>query len=674
MNRVVTGMKKIVVLFFLLLGLPIVAQDITNYINYLDVSTTYLDDDELWVGTNTTGLFMYNRSTKKKTIYNDDNTFFGDKVNRVLKDQQNRIWVAWPRAIAYKYKGEWEKLDPLIDRVYDFTLDNTGNIWAIGLGGVVRTSGGSFETISTPVDLTNDPLRGIASGYDNGKIYVVTDSRILKYNTDGSYYGNIDQPRNTPLSVAIDNLNRIFLTYSTGIFRLENETWINSSFNVPITDLNVSEDGYVWAYNRNSIHVYDQNQWQLILQYRNDVGYIKSVQPHSKTEALIGGDFFLGYLEGSFIHPAFSNISPIIESKAPRGNTIRFLYTDNSGTVWTYADFDPEGVRQFVNEKWQSTVYGPSISNQTTRMISRDDEVWFLNSQGVQILERNSLSGFEYSGRGILNDLVFDKSDSLWFATSRGVGKYNGVEFYEDRNPGFQSNNMTSLLVTKDSSLWVGGYEGTLAFYSNNIWTQRTLSKPATITMLAQDSLGSLWIGTNNGLVNIGKNDSEVWYTTHNGLGSNNIQDIRVDTYNRIWVATTSGLSYLENETWKTLDRSLGLAGNYVSSLTISKDTILWIGTDRGISALNLNSHTISVEDSNRRLNPATKRYKQSKLQINLENNRIFHSPDNNFYLLNGRKINPSNNKRKLPSMIYIESNAFQKTGSRGRPESSGNQ
>lgn len=163
-----------------------------------------------------------------------------------------------------------------------------------------------------------------------------------------------------------------------------------------------------------------------------------------------------------------------------------------------------------------------------------------------------------------------DKNGDLWIGTNNdGLihWKINTgepqlfVREVSDANS-LSSDAVSCLLRTRDGKLWIGTLGGGLDCYDNGRFTHYKNmvknSKSLTdnnIVALAEDKSGIVWIGTSGG-----------------GLQSLNPRTGEFNTYN----TTTSDLAF-----------------NTVSSLYITRDNSLMIGTSRGLSVMDLSTKKI---------------------------------------------------------------------------------
>jgi ligand-binding sensor domain-containing protein/two-component sensor histidine kinase len=236
--------------------------------------------------------------------------------------------------------------------------------------------------------------------------------------------------------------------------------------------------------------------------------------------------------------------------------------------------------------------------------------------------------------------MIQDRKGYLWFGTFNGLNRFDGYTFKIYSNiPGDSSsltdNCITALFEDSRGKILAGTVEGNLNCFdrktgrfkrydlTGNLNTEispdeksfeyplpfsRNNSK--TITSIAEDKLGNLWIGTwGLGLLKFDrkKNHVEQFHykdCLHSEFNSNRIFRIVVDKKGNVWASTlgsglykivqrkgkTELLNYLHNK-----NRLFSLSNNRTTALLIDNDENLWIGTYGG----GLNKLSFSNQNSN---------------------------------------------------------------------------
>jgi signal transduction histidine kinase/DNA-binding response OmpR family regulator/ligand-binding sensor domain-containing protein len=79
------------------------------------------------------------------------------------------------------------------------------------------------------------------------------------------------------------------------------------------------------------------------------------------------------------------------------------------------------------------------------------------------------------------------------------------------------------------------------------------------------------------------------------GLPNLQIHTIEIDIHERLWIAGPSGLSCYNGSSIKVYDTRDGLICSGLRTLKIQNDTLIWIGTDRGIELMTINGEFIPL-------------------------------------------------------------------------------
>jgi diguanylate cyclase (GGDEF)-like protein len=241
----------------------------------------------------------------------------------------------------------------------------------------------------------------------------------------------------------------------------------------------------------------------------------------------------------------------------------------------------------------------------------------------------------------VVVDMLADQRGFVWAATQDGLARYNGHAWETVALPrSMHSNYPRAIRAAKDGGLWVGTFDGGLAYLRDGKWkawsTKDGLPSNLIRGLLETIDVNGdsvLWIATDNGLAELkdGKIvrtfsakdglpslDTEALYQsrierglivgTSNGLArlvgdrfepvavpqqliGSRIDDIvespGLHGDNALWIASYgAGMGLLENGKWTILDKDSGLPSN-VEVLTKSRaldgSPALWIGTEGGL-------------------------------------------------------------------------------------------
>ena len=160
---------------------------------------------------------------------------------------------------------------------------------------------------------------------------------------------------------------------------------------------------------------------------------------------------------------------------------------------------------------------------------------------------------------GVVTELFQDEQGFIWIGSQRGLVRYDGYEYRIYKH-------------TKESEFEIAG----------NF-----------IKKVAQCQMGYLWIGTQNDGLSVFDPISETFVNfSHDpqikhSLSHDQVNDILVDRENNKWIATPTGLNYLENGTREFQIYTEGLNSHAVTSLLLDKENRLWVGTKQGLFRFN---------------------------------------------------------------------------------------
>lgn len=132
----------------------------------------------------------------------------------------------------------------------------------------------------------------------------------------------------------------------------------------------------------------------------------------------------------------------------------------------------------------------------------------------------------------------------------------------------------------------VSGWVTRSAAQAWEVFDDVTASLPSvTVTALAEDRNGIMWVGTDFGLCRYESGDWTVTQPTEGGLPDYRISALAVDTANGLWVGTVlGGLAHFDGTQWTVFNTTnSGLPDDQITCLTVDHRNWLWIGTYLGL-------------------------------------------------------------------------------------------
>ncbi|MCX8050781.1 MAG: hypothetical protein N3B17_02665 [Chlorobi bacterium] len=387
--------------------------------------------------------------------------------------------------------------------------------------------------------------------------------------------------------------------------------------------------------------------------YRLDGTTLGPLQPSSlrrhRTVALPSGAAVVGCTASSGIALLDGDSLVVIAPNSMLANTAYDLAVDTSGNLWVATAAGGQGGSGFacrIGQRWytfvpQSDRRVPTVNYYRVGATPTGD-VW-LSSWGAGMLRAWIVGGDSIAIESFNNDnsplvgfpgnpsytvpgkIVGDRSGTVWIAhwgnwiqsSSHLIARDASGRFYGFTYPGNPPNVGYFMHIAIDAAgtKWLGSYRtdadgsglawfndgGTLDDPSDDRWGRLTSPATAlpsnTITALATDRTGMLWVGTTAGVATIVNptavlSGSTPFVRTVRELRGVAINAIAVDALDNKWIATPNGI-------WIIADDGVTVLGTITQSqyrVLLSDDVrslaadpergIMYIGTERGINAV----------------------------------------------------------------------------------------
>ena len=162
--------------------------------------------------------------------------------------------------------------------------------------------------------------------------------------------------------------------------------------------------------------------------------------------------------------------------------------------------------------------------------------------------------------------IVQDEKGFIWFGTQDGLHRYDGYTLRGFRHDPQRSNSLSgvfvySLLRDRANTLWVGSddaldrfHPGTETFAPFDI----APDGPTNVTCMSQDSSGTIWLCTRNGLYRLAPGANRATRISHDPgdpatLSSNTIHSVDEGANGALWVGTSAGLDLWDRSTQRVV-------------------------------------------------------------------------------------------------------------------------
>ncbi|MDR3574201.1 MAG: two-component regulator propeller domain-containing protein [Anaerolineaceae bacterium] len=272
------------------------------------------------------------------------------------------------------------------------------------------------------------------------------------------------------------------------------------------------------------------------------------------------------------------------------------------GSVWFGTMGGPAsigtGVYHFDGKTWMhyTTRNGLPWNEVSAIVVAPDDSVWFSTTCcGVSRFDGKNWSYFTSENGLASNDVrssAVGEDGSLWFGTDNaGVSRFDGKSWktYSTQD-GLWGTYIGHIAVLLDGSLLFSSSTGSTARldrFDQKNWSDFKTPWESTggyTEDISVASDGTLWFATELNGVYRYKENTWSHYALQDGLASNSCYAITAASDSILWLGTDQGLSQFDGGKWKTFTTLQGLSSNWISSLVQTPDGSIWIGSAGGIS------------------------------------------------------------------------------------------
>lgn len=227
-----------------------------------------------------------------------------------------------------------------------------------------------------------------------------------------------------------------------------------------------------------------------------------------------------------------------------------------------------------------------------------DLSIYELNSK-LDLAKITNMYDSNFSNSGLKNlKSISAFNNHIYTANANGVGK---IDITTNAIVKIWDVRSTSIYLTAKDNLWIGTTKG-LYLNNNGNTIKYDLSEHFnnTIIYALKNSSKGLLIGSNSYGLGILKNNKFKVISTKDGLLSNYIKSIFIDTKNNIWLSTNFGLNCValneQNEiiSIKSYTTSHGLYSNDVRTSYVQENKV-YVATSKGLNIIDPSKEATSI-------------------------------------------------------------------------------
>lgn len=189
-----------------------------------------------------------------------------------------------------------------------------------------------------------------------------------------------------------------------------------------------------------------------------------------------------------------------------------------------------------------------------------------------------------------LRDIAIAANGDLWIATQLGVVRFDGTTFTTHNtstHPGLANNSIEAIAVTAAGEVWAGTDVGVSVFDGTDYTTYTTADGLGDdqVNNIKQASNGDIWIGTINGATRYSSGTFTAFGSPDIPFGG--VEYIAFADNGDVWLGGgLGGIIIYDGSSFSSITTADGLISNKIRSIAFDGDGNKWIGTAQGISVL----------------------------------------------------------------------------------------
>lgn len=397
-----------------------------------------------------------------------------------------------------------------------------------------------------------------------------------------------------------------------------------------VNDIFKDETGYLWFATASGLNRYDGYSIKVFRNIPGDTTSIASNAVNRLYEGPNGMLWIYSYSGNDVYDPRTEtfhrNTDALLNDMGIATGMITFIKKDQSGSFW-FIHYN-QGLFCFNPKLKKTTRLVPvsddpgSIASLQMTALEEDTQgnMWLIHQNGtfekidresmrvtyrnVELRDRFNAQLFEYI-------LMIDSDNDLWMASDRNFGCFHFsisektlTNFNRESKPKLSSNIVKKIVQDEKGMIWVGTENGGVNLINKNdlsvttlLYDEedgRSLSENSVHAML-RDREGIIWLGTYKNGISFYHPDVFRFkvYTKQrskpNSLPFNDVNALAGDAAGNLWIGTNGGgLIYFDRArnsfrqyTHNTSDPN-SLSNNVIVSLLLDHENTLWIGTYYG--------------------------------------------------------------------------------------------
>ena len=393
-----------------------------------------------------------------------------------------------------------------------------------------------------------------------------------------------------------------------------------------------SRQGYLWLGTQNGLVRFDGTRFKTFDAQSTPAFGVSDVRAVAETGA---GSIWAGTYGGGAVHRVGDQFTSLTSADGLAGDIIYDIHVDRNGSVWFAT---ASGLSRLVDGEITSwTTDDGLVANRVFRIAEAPGgELWLATlTGGLSLFDGETFTNFTPDD-GLdsvqMHMLFSDETGFLAGSYTGGLFRLDGVDRPAPLPRGDLPADlpMQSALRDRDGNLWIGSYgRGLWRWSIGGQARQFDLgnANPRHIFDLLEDREGNVWLASMDGLHRLSQGLFQNWgapegladatfvvtghdgdilagsegqglfrlsqdgeisrMNTDDGLTSNSISALMIDSQDRIWAGTFGGgINIIDGEDVQHIGNDEGLTSNQIFAIHEHSDRSVWVAAEGGINHL----------------------------------------------------------------------------------------
>jgi len=518
--------------------------------------------------------------------------FESNWVYTAIQTPDHTLWFGADDGIA-RFDGAWRMFgtDDGLPKgaVQSLLLDKNGDLWAATAGGVAKWSDGRWMV--EPIETVGGEAFYALVQLDDGSLWAGGEDGLFTKDNNAETWQRVDAPVTPVEKLAVDAAGSVWLVSGNQLFKSKDSAWKSLPLAVadqPLADaivaLAAAEDSSVWIGTSGSGLA--QIKGEEVTWYREEEGLpnadIQAISPSSN------GSVWVGTNGGGVAKLQDGQWQVLSVTDGLASDYVSTILEDSDGVMWFGAVASISRYDEHTWRKWQVEQGAPQ-SIVSTLSMSPDGRLWVgTDGDGLHIFDGNVWQKHSLEA-GFIESSFVDADGNIWLgADQHGLLLVGDGDKVLQKSPVLLAGNVVAdVAQTPDGALWFATFQNGLSRWDGEQWQHFYVDDGLisdAVRSLYVDSQGRLWVGTADGVSFF---DDEGWqqFTAEGGLESLEITDIAEAADGSMWFATWGdGVWHWSKGEWTHYNTGDGLLAPNVETIWADPAGPLWFGTVSGLS------------------------------------------------------------------------------------------